>query len=401
MDVSEAAVLAVRGLRSNKLRAVLTTMGIVIGVAAVIVLVGLGDGMKAGFTSTFGKMATQITLTQNTSALGHPSLQLTDADVKALKSGVPDAASITPAVTGTTTATYGTAKFQASVVGSTPDYLRVADRQITNGQMFTAAQETSDARVVVLGVNPVTTLFGGEANAAIGKQVRVGRTNFTVIGVMASDKQGDDQMIMPMTTARSFLIGGSTNVDQIIVKAASPVSVNAAETEIYSVLDAQHHITDPSARDYNLRAFASQLENMEQQTSFMSMFIVAIAAISLVVGGIGVANIMLVSVTERTREIGIRKAIGAPRSSIMKQFLIEAVVVAGVGGAIGVVAGVLLTLVSEQVIPHVAPKFGTPDVSLPALLVAFGFSLLIGLLAGGYPAMRAARLRPIDALRFQ
>ncbi|HTK60804.1 MAG TPA: ABC transporter permease [Pseudonocardia sp.] len=401
MNVSEAAVLALRGLRSNKLRAVLTTLGIVIGVAAVIVLVGLGDGMKSGFNATFGKMATQITLTQNSSALGHTSRELTDADVKALKAGVPDAASITPAVTGSTTATYGTAKFQASIVGSTEDYLRVVDRQITNGQMFDAAQETSSARVVVLGVNSVTTLFNGDANAAIGKQIRIGRTSFTVIGVVASDMQGDDQMIMPLATARSYLVGGSTNVDQIIVKAVSTGAVNSAEIEIYSVLDDQHHITDPSARDYNLRAFAGQLENMQQQTTFMSMFIVAIAAISLVVGGIGVANIMLVSVTERTREIGIRKAIGAPRSSIMKQFLIEAVVVAGVGGVIGAISGVTLTLASAQVIPHIAPKFGTPVVSLPAMLVAFGFSLLIGLLAGGYPAMRAARLRPIEALRFQ
>jgi putative ABC transport system permease protein len=402
MNISEAASLAVRGLRANKLRSVLTTLGIVIGVAAVIVLVGLGDGMKSGFTATFGKMATQVTVSPTTgSVLGHAARPLTDADVKALTSGVPDAASVTPVATGNTTATYGGQKFSASVVGSTPAYLGVADRELLTGQMFTSQQQTSSARVVVLGVNPVAELFGGDANAAIGKQVRIGRASFTVIGVLASDRQGDDAMLMPITAARSFLIGGSNHVDQVIIKASSPASVEAAENEIYSVLDDQHHITDPSSRDYNLRAFQNQLENMQQQTTFMSVFIVAIAAISLVVGGIGVANIMLVSVTERTREIGIRKAIGAPRLAIMKQFLIEAVVVAGFGGAVGVGVGVLLTLLSKKIIPQLMPRFGVPDVSIPALAVAFGVSLLIGLLAGGYPALRASRLRPIEALRFQ
>ncbi|HTK64100.1 MAG TPA: ABC transporter permease [Pseudonocardia sp.] len=402
MNLREAALIAARSLRMNKLRSVLTTLGIVIGVAAVILLVGLGNGMKAGFSETFGKMATQITVSKSSgSVMGKSARNLTDSDVEALRRGVTDAASVTPLVSGTTTATYDQQKYSVSITGSTSDYLQVADRELLTGQMFTAQQEKNNARVAVLGVNVVSTLFGGDADEAIDKQIRIGRTTFTVIGVMTSDMQGDDAVVMPLGAARSYLIGGSSDVDQIIVKAASAGQVSAAQTEIQRVLDDQHHVTDPTSRDYGVRAFQNQLNDMSQTMTYMTVFIVAIAAISLVVGGIGVANIMLVSVTERTREIGIRKAIGARRSAIMKQFLIEAIALSGLGGIIGVAIGIGLTLGAAQIIPKIAPRFGAPDISLLSVLVAFLFSLLIGLLAGGYPALRASKLHPIDALRFQ
>jgi putative ABC transport system permease protein len=402
MDVREAALVAGRSLRMNKLRSVLTTLGIVIGVAAVILLVGLGNGMKAGFSDTFGKMATQITVSKTSgSVLGKSARNLTDNDVEALQKQVTDAASVTPVVSGTTTATYDQQKYSVNITGSTSDYLTVANRSVLTGEMFTAQQEKNNARVALLGVNVVAKLFNGDAEAAVGQQIRIGRTGFTVIGVMASDMQGDDAVVMPLGAARSYLVGGSDNVDQIIVKAASADRVGAAQTEIQQTLDEQHKVTDPSSRDYTIRAFQNQLNDMSQTMTGMTIFIVAIAAISLIVGGIGVANIMLVSVTERTREIGIRKAIGARRSAVMKQFLIEAVVLSGVGGLIGAVIGIALTFGAAEIVPKLAPKFGTPDVSIPAVVVALLFSLLIGLLAGGYPALRASRLRPIDALRFQ
>jgi putative ABC transport system permease protein len=252
---------------------------------------------------------------------------------------VTDAASVIPVVSGTTTATYDQQKYSVYATGSTSDYLQVANREILTGQMFSAQQEKNNARVVLLGVNVVAKLFDGDANAAMDKQIRIGRASFTVIGVMTSDMQGDDAVVMPLGAARSYLVGGNSNVDQVILKAASADQVSAAQTEIQRVLDDQHHITDPSSRDYTVRAFQNQLNDMSQTMTYMTMFIVAIAAISLVVGGIGVANIMLVSVTERTREIGIRKAIGARRSAVMKQFLIEAIVLSGLGGLIGVVIG--------------------------------------------------------------
>jgi putative ABC transport system permease protein len=287
------------------------------------------------------------------------------------------------------------------VVGSTSDYLTVANRELLVGQMFTSEQQDSNARVVLLGVNPVATLFGGDAGAALGQQVRIGRSNFTVVGVLTSNRQGDDDVVMPIGAARAYLVGGSTEVNQIIVKATGTNQVTAAETEVETVLDSQHHIKDASQRDFRVTSFQNQLQDMQQTMTFLEIFIVAIAGISLVVGGIGVANIMLVSVTERTREIGIRKAIGARGSAIMKQFLIESTVLAGLGGAVGVVIGVTLTLVAAAVIPTLAPKFGTPDVSALAVVASFAFSLLIGILAGGYPARRASRLRPIEALRFE
>ena len=404
MNFTEAFAIATRSLRANKLRSVLTTLGIIIGVAAVIVLVGLGDGIKGGFSTTFGKTATQITVSKvSGTVLGGSSRELTDADVKALQddSRTPDVTSVTPVVTSTVLTTANQNSFESAVLGSTADYLEVGNRALLTGEMFTKEQETSNARVVVLGTNAVAALFAGNATDAVGKQVRIGRSNFKVIGVLTSDRQTDDAALMPLSAARAYLVGGATNVSQIIVKAASSNQVSAAETEIETVLDDQHRIKEANERDYKVNSFQSQLENMQQTLTFLEIFIVAIAGISLIVGGIGVANIMLVSVTERTREIGIRKAIGARSSAILKQFLFESTVLAGVGGAVGVLLGVSLTLISAVTIPKIAPNFGTPDLSLLAIVTSFFFSLAIGVVAGGYPAKRAAALRPIEALRFE
>jgi putative ABC transport system permease protein len=386
------------------MRSVLTTLGIIIGVAAVILLVGLGNGIKAGFNSSFGAMATQITVTKlTTSVIGGQVENLTDSDVKELRdrSRASAVESVTPVVTSTVSATYGQGKYQTSVLGSTSDYLEVANRDLLVGNMFTADQERSNARVVVLGPNPAATLFHGDAASAIGKQVRLSRTTFTVIGVLTSDGQSDDAAVMPLGAARSYLVGGTDTVNQIIVKAGSAEGVPAAEKEVTVVLDSRHDIRDPTERDYRVTAFQTQLDRINETLGFLTLFTVAVAGISLVVGGIGVANIMLVSVTERTREIGIRKAIGARRSAIMKQFLIESTVLSGLGGLIGIVFGVGITLAAAVIIPKIAANFGTPDVSIPAVGISFVFSLVIGVVAGGYPALRASSLRPIEALRYQ
>jgi putative ABC transport system permease protein len=407
MNLQEAFTIAMRSMRANQLRSALTTLGIVIGVSAVIVLVGLGDGMKAGFNEQFGKLGTQIIISKTNGSVpgGGAAKDLKDSDVTALRNPnqVPDVAEVMPVVTGNSLITYDQTQFRASVAGSTPEYLDMQNRELVVGSMFTESQERSKAKVVVLGPNPVANLFGGDAGAAIGQDVRIDRTNFKVIGVVKSNGQDDDVAIMPLGTVRAYVLGGggADTVNQIVVKAASVPQVQPALDEVTHVLSERHNITDPAKRDFEVTALQSLLDQFNQFLTFLTLFTVAVAAISLIVGGIGVANIMLVSVTERTREIGIRKAIGARRSAIMKQFLIESTVLAGLGGCMGIVIGTAITIAGAIVIPQVAPKFGAPQLSAVAIVIAFVVSLAIGVVAGGYPANRASKLRPIDALRYQ
>ncbi|WP_028921832.1 ABC transporter permease [Pseudonocardia acaciae] len=405
MNLKEAFIIALRGLRVNKLRSALTTVGIVIGVTAVIVLVGLGDGMKAGFNKTFGELATAIIVNKIEGSVpgGGKARDLKNADVTALrdKNRAPAIRAVIPQVSGQHIATRGDVQFRTSVVGSTPEYLSVNNREIILGSMFTEDHDKAAAKVVLLGPNPVANLYGGRAGDAIGSTLRIGRANFKVIGVVKSDGHDDDIALMPMTTARANLVGGGDTINGMAIKATSVAAVPDAVKQITEVLSERHNISDPSKRDFHVEALQGQLEEITQFLFFLSLFIVAVAGISLIVGGIGVANIMLVSVTERTREIGIRKAIGAPRLAIMKQFLIESTVLAGIGGLIGVTLGIAITLTAAAIIPKLSEDFGVPEVSAPAIVVAFTVSLCIGLMAGGYPALRAAKLQPIEALRYQ
>ncbi|WP_028927382.1 ABC transporter permease [Pseudonocardia acaciae] len=407
MNLKEAFTIALRSMRANRLRSALTTLGIVIGVSAVIVLVGLGDGMKAGFNESFGKLGTQIIITKTSGSVpgGGAAKDLKDSDVTALRNPnqAPDVGQVMPVVTGNSLITYNQAQFRASLAGSTTEYLDMNNRSLVVGSFFTDSQEKSRAKVVVLGPNPVANLFGGDAGAAIGKDVRIDRSTFRVIGVVKSNGQDDDVAIMPLGAARAFVKGGggADTVNTIVVKAASVPQVQPALDQVTKILSERHNITDPSKRDFEVTALQSLLDQFNQFLTFLTLFTVAVAAISLIVGGIGVANIMLVSVTERTREIGIRKAIGARRSAIMKQFLIESTVLAGLGGCVGILIGVSITIAGAIVIPKVAPDFGAPQLSVMAIVIAFVVSLAIGVVAGGYPANRASRLRPIEALRYQ
>jgi putative ABC transport system permease protein len=404
MDIRESFIIAGRSLRSYKLRSMLTTFGIIIGVAAVIVLVGLGNGVKAGFNSNFGAMANQLTIQQfSGNVIGGTKHDLTDADAKALTdtSDAPHVQSVTPMVSTTTTATYGQNKMTLTVTGSTTGYLTADNRTVQYGQNFTAAQQDAKARVVLIGQGVVNQMFGGEASSAVGQLMRLGRSNYTVIGVLKTDGQSDEVALMPIGTMRSALTGITHALDSVIIKATGVDTVNAAQTEIYAVLDKHRDVKDVSSRDYRVFTLAEQLENVNRTLTYLTWFTVGVAGLSLIVGGMGVANIMLVSVTERTREVGIRKAVGARRSAIMKQFLTESTVLASLGGLAGAVLGIGVTLVLAEVIPKTAPRFGTPTVSLLAVATSFLFSTLVGLVAGTYPAWRAATLRPIEALRYQ
>ncbi|WP_028932766.1 ABC transporter permease [Pseudonocardia spinosispora] len=407
MTIRETLLAALRSLRSNRLRALLTTLGIIIGVAAVIILVALGNGVKAGFDEQLSKVANQITISKANGAVpgGGTARDLTDADVAALQNpqDAPAIASVTPMTTGSAVLTAGQAQEQASLTGSTADYLQVADRAVQVGRFFTTAEEKSNAKVLVIGQEAIGYLWGPSANLndVVGQNIRVGRSTFKVIGVLVADGQEDNTVIMPLGTSRAYLIGGGDIVNQIIVKATSANSVKQATAQINTIMDKQHRMHQASDRDYKVRSQSNRLAQRTEMITFLTIFTAAVAAISLIVGGIGVANIMLVAVTERTREIGIRKAIGAPRRAILKQFLTESVMLCGLGGLIGVIIGVGTAVGGGMIVPKFVPSFPPPVLTAFPVLIAFAVSLVIGVVAGGYPANRAARLRPIEALRFE
>jgi putative ABC transport system permease protein len=401
VNLYEAFRIALRGLRANRLRSVLTTLGIVIGVAAVIVLVALGNGIQAGFTDQFAALTTQITVTPADG--DRTARDITDNDVEALEDRVqaPNIVSVVPIVSGAALLQQpGGIRFRTSITGTTAAYEDVTGIDLLVGTFFDEAQERSKAKVVILGPGPVTEVFGGDAGGAIGREVRIGRAQFRVIGVTEPAQQ-NDLVIMPIDAARSYVLGGDDVVDSVLVEADSATGVPAALEQVNQILSNRHNIDEPSERDFDARAQQELLDEASQFLNFLTLFTTAIAGISLVVGGIGVANIMLVSVTERTREIGIRKAIGATRRAILQQFLLESTVLAGLGGLIGIVVGIGISIAAGQLLPQAVPDFPPPVVSIGSIILSLSISLAIGLVAGGYPANRAARLRPIDALRYQ
>ena len=406
MNIWEAARIALRGLRSNRMRSVLTMLGIIIGVSSVILLVAFGNGLQTFINDAFGPLANQLTVTKSQGSLsgnGEPK-DLTDNDVDALgnRNKAPDIQSVTPVVSGSANVQLGGgSQVRGSIIGSTADYFTVTDREVVIGEFFDEQQVRNKAKVAVLGPNIVASLFGGDAAAAMGKEIRVGRTSFRVIGVAKGNGQQDDVVIMPLGAARSYLLGGGDAVNQLMIRATSVDAVNAAETQINTILDDRHKIRNPEDRDFNVLKLQSLLDQSSQVLSFVTLFTAAVAGISLVVGSIGVANIMLVTVTERTREIGIRKAIGARRRAILQQFLIESMMLTGIGGVIGILLGVGLAAAAGFILPALIPDFPSPVVSPFSVVLSFTISLIIGLVAGGYPANRAARLRPIEALRYQ
>jgi putative ABC transport system permease protein len=405
MNLREAVRIALRGLRAHRLRSVLTMLGIIIGVAAVILLVAIGNGVQASVNAKIQPLANLITITPTTGKIpgGAPPRDLIDGDVEVLLRQLPNAAAVIPAVTGQTLAETDTNKYRADVVGSTEDWLGINNRDLQVGGFFDQAQVRSAARVVVLGPTVANVLFGGP-EAALRKPIRFNHQTFQVIGVMQSaGEPADNNAVMPLDSARRYLFGGGDKLNQITVQADQASDVPAVQDQVITILSDRHRIQDPANRDFEVQSLRSRLDAFNQILSILTLFTASVASISLIVGAIGVLNIMLVSVTERTREIGIRKAIGATRRAILQQFLIEAVVLAGLGGLIGIAVGVGLSVLGAHLAPSLGPTLSNfaPTVSIPSVLLSFGISLAIGIIAGGYPANRAARLRPVEALRYQ
>jgi putative ABC transport system permease protein len=422
MILREILVIALRGLRSHKMRSGLTMLGLIIGVAAVILLTSFGQGVAGSVNSAIAPVANNITVVPKLSPIpgGPPAEPLTDDDEKAIAK-IPEVSQQVPLVTGATTGAAGqqsvavtastpSAEFtSASVTGTTANYLSASQKKLAAGTFFSDEQDQSGAKVAVLGPLITQALYGPDPNAAIGKTMRLNHVLFKVVGVLQSyGSSGDNVIVMPLKAARSGVFGygyGGDELSSIIVKATSTLTVKAAENQITQALIADHHIADPRYEDFQVQDLGARLTTFEQLITLITNFVPAIAAVSLLVGGIGVLNIMLVSVTDRTREIGTRKAIGASDSAILGQFIIEAMALAGLGGLIGVVLGVSLILLTKLLIPYLGTtgflSSFDPVLAASPIAVAFVISLAIGLLAGGYPAWRAAQLNPIEALRYE
>jgi putative ABC transport system permease protein len=417
MNVQEALRIAVAALAANRLRSALSMFGILIGVAAVILLVAVGNGTSIQISNQVQAMGSNlITVFPAAQRSGGVSLgfatarTLTDKDAQALsdRSQAPDVSLVMPLTSSDVTLQYQNKNWLTQLSGATEDFLGMQNRELAAGSFFTETNVRGSAKVVVLGQTVVDELFAGDPVVAIGQTVKIQRQSFRVIGVLAPKGTGgfgnpDNVAVIPITTSWNYLIGGSRkNISAILVQATDADAVEAAEQQVIQILLDRRNLSDIVEADFQVLSQQQLLAQVRQITGVLTVFLGAIAAISLVVGGIGIMNIMLVTVTERTREIGIRKAIGAKRKDVLLQFLIESMSLAGLGGLLGIVAGLGLSALVASVVGNLGGgNFPTPVVSASSVVLAFAVSVAIGLFFGIYPANRAARLRPIEALRYE
>ncbi len=402
----ESVLIAFEGLNANKLRAILTMLGIIIGVGSVIAMVSLGLGVQKKVQDSIASLGSNLLIVAPgaSSAPGTvhsaagSNITLTNQDAKAIAKEVAGVKYVAPSVSDTYQLIYGNQNWKTKVQGATEELLSIRDFKIASGRFFSTSDEDARARVAVVGQTVATNLFGNVN--PVGQTIRIGTAPFRVIGVLASKGQStmgqdqDDTVIVPLTTAQERLMG-ITYLGNISVQAESDKVIEKVQKDITTLLRTRHHLAAKAEDDFSVRNLTAIMSTMKDTTSNLTLFLGSVAAISLVVGGIGIMNIMLVSVTERTREIGIRKALGATYSNILLQFLIEAIVISVTGGLLGISLGV----VGAYIVSLVAGW--NTVISLLAIISAFSVSVMIGLFFGIYPARKAALLDPIDALRYE
>jgi len=401
MNIWESVRTAWQSIFSNKLRSSLTMLGIIIGVSAVVLLVALGRGFQTSMQTTFENMGASALYVSSSADKAVKTLRpLTFEDAQALanKTLAPAIAVVSPTLSKGVSASYGNSNVNVQSTGVTPVITQIKNYELAGGRFISDQDVTARENVVVLGYQTALDLFGSQS--PLGKSIRVGGMKFQVIGVIEKmgGFAGDSYILMPLTTMQSKIAGGN-DVQQIAVKAASPDQVDSAIAEITSILRARHYVTPGAADDFQIRDMREVLNSMQQTLATFSIFLSSVGAISLIVGGIGIMNIMLVSVTERTREIGIRKAIGAKRRDILLQFLIEAAALSLSGGLIG-----LLLAVGGSMFMRNVPMGNLTieaQISAGVVILALAVSIGIGVISGTYPAFRAARLDPIESLRHE
>ena len=407
IDFNSTFKIAILSLKTNKMRSCLTSLGIIIGVAAVIDMLAIGTGASTKVTKDMEAMGSNLLTIRSASANqggvrqgagSKPSLTLNDAKaIKRLARGVDE---VGPVSTENKQLVYGNQNWSSTVYGTTSHYLSIKNYEILLGRNFAYEDIKNSTKSAIIGSTVSTELFG-DVNP-VGKTIRIGGVPFRVIGVLKSKGSSgpfdnDDLVFIPITTAQKKVFGvyfpGTVNM--IVVKSQTADIMDITEEDINDILSARHNIGKNADKDFEIRNSAEFQEKLKSTVKTFSILLGSIASVSLLVGGIGIMNIMLVSVTERTREIGIRMAIGARSSDVRKQFLIEALMLAIIGGLIGVVAGVCTALIVSSLTSL------TTEISMFSIFLSLGFSAVVGVVFGFYPAYKASLLNPIDALRYE
>ena len=405
MLFTELLKMAWRSLGANKLRTFLTMLGVIIGVTSVIALVSVGMGVKKNILDNLSRLGSNMLIISPGSAnrggmrgAAGSVITLTYDDAEAIKDKIKNISHVSPTVQGSYQVVYGHENWNTTVTGVIPEYVAIQSLELKSGLFFSEHDVDVRNRVAVIGPTVASNLF--ESVNPVGKKIRIGNAPYTIIGVLESKGQSsggqdqDDIVLIPLTTAQERLIG-ITYVRSINVQVSDSDKMDEVQHDIEKLLRQRHRIRAGAEDDFNVRNLTSLMETMNSSATMITLLLGAIAGISLIVGGVGIMNITLASVTERTREIGIRKAIGATYANIMLQFLIESTMISVIGGIIGILIGI----VAAQVIS----KFGgfTTVISSLSIIASFGFALFVGIFFGMLPARKAARLDPIEALRYE
>lgn len=408
IDFESTFKIALRSLKVNKMRSILTSLGIIIGVSAVIIMLSVGEGAKNKISKDIEAIGSNLLMVMSGSSTSgglrmgggtQPTLRLKDAED--ILQECPSVAGVAPIVSENKQLVFANQNWSTAVYGITPGYFVVNNYEVEDGRELTEEDDKNATKVTVMGSTVVTNLFGDLD--PIGKTVRIAGSPFKVVGILKSKGQSsmgqdqDDKVLIPLGTAMKKLFGTNFpgTVKFISVQAKSAEDLTSAEDEIKVLLRERHHIGKNQDDDFTVRNFTQMMETVKQTVATLTLLLGSIASVSLLVGGIGIMNIMLVSVTERTKEIGIRMAIGAKASDIRIQFLIEALLLSLAGGLIGIILGVLIAKIVQ-----IATGMNIAITLFPILL-SFGFSGLVGIGFGFYPAYKASLLNPIDALRYE